>query len=232
MNKPKTTVADTEWMLQEWNYAKNNELLLFPDKIGNGSNKTVWWICPKGHEYDMRVSQRARGQGCPYCSNTRVLAGYNDLATTNPEVLDQWDYQKNSLKPEEVMHGSHEAVWWKCKAGHSYQQPINKKISRKTGARCARGIWLSRELTILLQCIQNLRRNGIPKKTKIFFRHRFPRITEEKYGGCANMVTNGKLLHMIEQQAIRDAHFVAREGLLLSRNRQYTFMCGSCILMQ
>ena len=139
MAKPKKTVADVAWMLQEWDYEKKNSLSLFPDKLGSGSNKVVWWKCPQGHEYDMRVTQRSRGQGCPYCSNTRVLAGYNDLATTNPEVLGQWDYQKNSLKPEEVMHGSHETVWWICKAGHSYQQPINKKTSRNTGCPVCSG---------------------------------------------------------------------------------------------
>lgn len=47
--------------------------------------------------------------------------------------------KKNSLKPEEVMPGSHETVWWKCKAGHSYQQPINKKTSRKTGCPVCSG---------------------------------------------------------------------------------------------
>ncbi len=58
---------------------------------------------------------------------------------TNPDVLDQWDYQKNDIKPEEVSYGSSKKVWWKCKAGHSYQQSINRKISRKTGCPICSG---------------------------------------------------------------------------------------------
>ncbi len=139
MNKPKTTVADVEWMLQEWNYPKNDELQLFPDKIGSGSSKVVWWTCPNGHAYDMRVSQRGRGQGCPFCSNNRVLHGYNDLATTNPEVLDLWDYEKNTQRPEEVLSGSKTKVWWKCKAGHSYQQTVFKKTGRQPGCPVCSG---------------------------------------------------------------------------------------------
>ena len=92
MNKPKETVAEVEWMLQEWDYEKNNELGLFPDKVGTGGNTKARWSCPLGHEYDMRLSQRKRGQGCPYCSGNRILVGFNDLASTNPELLYQWYY--------------------------------------------------------------------------------------------------------------------------------------------
>ena len=125
--------------MQEWDYAKNNALNLLPEKLGENSSKVVWWRCPKGHEYDMRITQRTRGQGCPYCSNIRVLAGFNDLATTHPELISQWDYDKNDLQPNAVTHGSHEKVWWKCEQGHSYQQAINKKTSRKTGCPVCSG---------------------------------------------------------------------------------------------
>lgn len=125
--------------MQEWDYEKNNKLNLFPQKLGEHSSKAVWWRCPQGHEYDMRITQRTRGQGCPYCSNNRVLAGFNDLATTNPELLAQWDYEKNVLKPTEVSHGSHETVWWKCEQGHSYPQAIHKKTSRNSGCPVCSG---------------------------------------------------------------------------------------------
>ena len=31
-----------------------------------------------------------------------VLAGYNDLATTDSQLLSEWDYEKNKWKPTEV----------------------------------------------------------------------------------------------------------------------------------
>ena len=49
------------------------------------------------------------GCGCPYCSNNSILKGFNDLATTNPEVLNEWDYEKNrelGITPFLISHGS------------------------------------------------------------------------------------------------------------------------------
>ena len=34
------------------------------------------------------------------------------LATRFPELLDQWDYSKNEINPEEVAGMSSKKVWW------------------------------------------------------------------------------------------------------------------------
>ena len=58
-----------------------------PSTLSSGSNKIREWTCPKGHVYDSQVAKRTmRGQGCPYCSGHRVLAGFNDISTTHPEI--------------------------------------------------------------------------------------------------------------------------------------------------
>ena len=136
---PKQFVINDETLIKEWDYEKNESLNLFPERLGINSNIVTWWICPHGHKYDMRIHQRSRGQGCPYCSGRRVLAGFNDLAATNPNLLEQWDYQKNSIRPEEISRGSHKTVWWKCSLGHSYQQTIHKKTSRNSGCPVCSG---------------------------------------------------------------------------------------------
>ena len=81
----------------EWDSAKNKEQGLDPEKIGIHSNKKVWWVCKKGHHYDSSPEHRFRGENCPYCSNRRILVGYNDLQTTNPELMEEWDYDANGL---------------------------------------------------------------------------------------------------------------------------------------
>lgn len=118
--------------MMEWDYDRNNELEFFPEKISIGSNKKVWWKCKHGHSYDMRITQRMRGQGCPFCSNRRVLKGFNDLASSHPEIMEQWDFEKNAISPHTITYGSHENIWWKCSVGHSFQMPVNKKISRNS----------------------------------------------------------------------------------------------------
>ena len=45
--KEKIFIKDNEKLLNEWNYERNNQLGLFPDKLTCGSNKSVWWKCSK-----------------------------------------------------------------------------------------------------------------------------------------------------------------------------------------
>lgn len=72
-------------LLTEWDYEKNDPNLL-PDKISTGSNRKVWWKCSKGHSWQDTVVRRTHGKKCPYCTNKRVLAGYNDLGTLYPQI--------------------------------------------------------------------------------------------------------------------------------------------------
>jgi len=43
-----------------------------------------------------------------------LLGSKDSMAVTNPELLDQWDYDKNLLTPSDYTAGSNESVWWKC----------------------------------------------------------------------------------------------------------------------
>lgn len=104
---------------REWHPELNQPLT--PRDVSFGSPKKRWWRCPdNGHAYEMGVSSRTgpqRGK-CPYCSNQRLLTGFNDLATTEPELAKQWDRERNyPLTPEKVSRGSKLAVWWKCPNG-------------------------------------------------------------------------------------------------------------------
>jgi len=47
---------------------------------GSGEKKS--WMCAKGHVFEAKVAHRANGSNCPFCTNRKVLAGFNDLATT------------------------------------------------------------------------------------------------------------------------------------------------------
>ena len=116
---------------KQWHPDKND---FSPNDVKPLSNKKAWWICEKGHEYYAMIAKRtSRNQGCPYCSNTRVLKGYNDMSTTHPEVLVSWDYKKNVIRPDEILAGSDKKAWWMCDKGHSYEMKINAKTR---GAGC------------------------------------------------------------------------------------------------
>lgn len=115
----------------EWNYDKNGELT--PENISFGSNKKVWWKCKIGHEWEEKPLNRYNGRNCPVCSSHKVLSGFNDLMTTNPQLAEEWNYSKNALTPQEVTKSSGKKVWWKCKQGHEWEATIN---SRDRGSGC------------------------------------------------------------------------------------------------
>lgn len=111
---------------KEWNYEKNYPIM--PSDILPGTPKKYWWICPKNHTYYSSVNNRVRvNAGCPYCANKAVLKGYNDLVTTNPELLKNWNYDKNDklgLYPTSFTNVSGKKVWWKCEKGHEWESTI------------------------------------------------------------------------------------------------------------
>jgi hypothetical protein len=84
--KEKRYVSDNAQLMAEWNWEKNSELNFDPKTLTLGSNKKAWWKCSKGHEWQASIGHRSQGRGCPYCSNQKVLRGYNDLQTVNPTL--------------------------------------------------------------------------------------------------------------------------------------------------
>ena len=120
----------------EWNYEKNGSLL--PSQVLATADKKVWWRCSKGHEWPAHIFNRNNGSGCPYCSNFTVLVGFNDLATTNPELAAEWNYEKNGeLKPTEFTAGSHKKVWWRCSKGHEWEIEIKVRSSGNNCPYCS-----------------------------------------------------------------------------------------------
>ena len=106
----------------------NNE----PSMFLCGTDKKVWWMCPHGHDYKMSISSRtgsAKGN-CPYCSNQRLLKGFNDFGTLHPEMLAEWDFERNTFLPSDIGTGTHKKVWWKCPFGHKYQAHPSNRVGK------------------------------------------------------------------------------------------------------
>lgn len=119
-------------LVKEWHPTKNEGLS--PSQVTKGSTKKAWWKCEKGHEWEASIASRARGLGCPFCSNKKVLSGFNDLATSNPKLAEEWHPTKNGeVLPSDVTAGSGKSVWWRCDNGHEWQSTI---VSRVRGNGC------------------------------------------------------------------------------------------------
>ena len=92
----------------EWNYERNEKN---PNQYRPRSNEKVWWVCDKGHEWLSSISNRAKGNGCPYCVGKKILKGENDLKTLFPEIAAEWNYEKNHGIPDSYRPHSNKKVW-------------------------------------------------------------------------------------------------------------------------
>lgn len=125
-------------LAQQWHPTKNGEST--PAGVPSATHRNVWWRCDQGHEWVARVNTRTRGAGCPICSNRKVISGVNDLATTHPEISEQWLYEKNGvLTPCDVVAGTHIKVWWRCEFGHEWQAQILSRTSQHSGCPVCAG---------------------------------------------------------------------------------------------
>lgn len=124
---------------KQWHPTRNGELP--PEKLTPYSNHEVWWVCELGHEWKARVSARTKNNsGCPYCARRIILRGFNDLATTHPEIASQWHpFLNGDLTPEDVMSGSRKKIWWKCISGHIWKAFIYSRTGNATGCPVCAG---------------------------------------------------------------------------------------------
>lgn len=103
-----------------------------PRSVTAGSNKPLEWRCSLGHHWTAQVASRNRGRGCPICASRRLLPGFNDLATVDPELA-----KEACFDPTTVMPFSHSQLPWKCPHGHHYETSPAKRSSGNGCSVCA-----------------------------------------------------------------------------------------------
>jgi hypothetical protein len=105
-----------------------------PRTLSSGANKKRQWKCEFGHKWTALVSSRARGNGCGVCSNKVLLNGFNDLATTHPELAaqaDGWD-------PRTLSSGANKKRQWKCEFGHKWTAVVYSRANGNGCPSCAK----------------------------------------------------------------------------------------------
>jgi hypothetical protein len=121
-------------LVAEW-HERN---LLKPSEVTSGSQKRVWWRCSKfpEHEWEAVINSRNKGSGCPYCSNTKLLVGYNDLGTLHPSIAKLWHPSKNGItRPSDVIGASGKKFWFQCPENnqHYWQSSPNRLVTQGAG---------------------------------------------------------------------------------------------------
>ena len=109
-------------LYREWS-ARNGDL--DPERTSPFCRRNVWWQCSVcGYEWKAVISSRVSGLRCPVCSGRKVMQGFNDLCTTDPDIVKDWDYSRNTVSPADIARHSREPVYWRCRHGHSFSRSI------------------------------------------------------------------------------------------------------------
>lgn len=109
-----------------------------PEKVvATNSTLQIFWWCEKGHYSQLTPQQISRGVRCSYCHGSKVLQGFNDLASRAPESVKWWDKGKNTAHPSEIRFQSGKKLWWKCPKGHSFSSSASKFYEGRRCPQCA-----------------------------------------------------------------------------------------------
>jgi hypothetical protein len=117
-------------IIKEWDYDKNNLINLFPENVTKGSIKKANWKCKYGHEWIASIQNRTKKKytTCPICIG-RTAIKENSFGFLKPDLLTEWDYEKNDINPYEIRPGSHKIIYWKCEKEHSWSTPLYSRSS-------------------------------------------------------------------------------------------------------
>lgn len=126
--------------LELWDFAKNTNLN--PREISSSGSKKYWWLCPKGHSFLAvpRSVVYSSVSGCPVCNGKRAIPGQNDLATTDPSLVESWDFELNqSIRPTSITRGSDRLVAWKCEKSHRWISTVSSRALQGVGCPTCSG---------------------------------------------------------------------------------------------
>ncbi|MDB4127132.1 zinc-ribbon domain-containing protein, partial [Flavobacteriales bacterium] len=115
-------------LAKDWHPTKNG--ILTPYDVGDGSNKKVWWKCDKGddHEWESSINSRSQGNGCPVCSNQKVVSS-NCLKVTNPKLAKQWHLVDNYNFTISTLNSSYLTLeLFESDTNTSFSNPINDTV--------------------------------------------------------------------------------------------------------
>ena len=97
-------------------------------------SQKVTWRCSLNHEWAATVKTRAAGHGCPYCSNNKLLIGFNDFLSKFPELALELHPTKNTeVDFSQVIGAPKRKVWWLGKCNHEWAAEL---LNRAGGDGC------------------------------------------------------------------------------------------------
>lgn len=130
VNHTNSLAAKNPLLAKEWHPTLNGELT--PHDVASCLGRKFWWICSENHVWEAKMSNRANGNGCPYCNGYQAWKGFNDMWTTNPELAKLLLNRKDGYLSTEC---SLRRVDWKCNCGNIIKNRTVANVNKK-GLSC------------------------------------------------------------------------------------------------
>jgi hypothetical protein len=113
-----------------WDYEANGALK--PENFFPNSHREVYWNCGE-HKWEEPIVEMTRRKACPYCSGARI-SKEDSAFNKYPILLIEYDHDKNvGINISSISEGSGKMIWWKCKKGHSWLAPTERRVK---GSKC------------------------------------------------------------------------------------------------
>lgn len=117
-------------IMEFWDDSMNGGLN--PRQLSKSSIKKIHLKCANNHTWVSVARDFEKSRKCPICSGYKILAGYNDLATTHPNLKEAWS-PKNTVDITHFSYGSqYRAIWYCNRCGGEYTLRIADRVKRKT----------------------------------------------------------------------------------------------------
>lgn len=153
-------------LLDKWNYEKNKDIN--PHDLSIGSHKIVYWKCKNCNKsYQSSINKqytksKTNRMTCKFCSRL-VICDENRLSTVRPYLMKEWNYEKNTIDPDNISYGSSKRAYWICsKCNNSWKSSIKSRSRGSACPKCARRT--SKRANIWLTAL------NIPKENREIFR--------------------------------------------------------------
>jgi len=109
----------------------------YSEAFYEGYHSKVKIICHVDGAFYQTPASHLYGRGCPKCGErqrveTKAVSRQkngNNLAKLFPELMKEWDYNKNAVDPSKLGPKSAKKVSWICPLGHSYDAIISHRTS-------------------------------------------------------------------------------------------------------
>jgi len=124
----------------EWDVERNAPLL--PEHVAGQSHKKAWWTCRNDplHQWQAAPHNRFKNPKCPYCAGT-IASEETSLAARRPDLCLEWHPTRNGdVRPENLLPGTHRALWWKCTSGHEWKAAVYSRVAGNGCPYCANRI--------------------------------------------------------------------------------------------